>query len=127
MIRTFALCWMVGVTLWGCSSPGYLSVLPVEPISLDRRLAPTRPERAIERDQHLGGLRADLRFWEEALLRAEQKRIDACRDPEAAQVNTLAYARCQVLDQIYEQRRNQVAQLRVHYLRAVSGSGGSGR
>lgn len=126
-MRVLALLGMLGIILWGCSSPGYLSVPPADPVGVDRRLAPSSPEQAIPRDQHLGGLQADLRFWEEELVRVQQNRLNACRDPEAAQVNTLAYARCQLLDQIYEQRRADVDQLRVRYLRAVSGSGSSGR
>src|SRR5919106_4362277 len=95
--------------LWGCS-PSYMTVPPADPAGLDRRLAPSWPEQAIVRDQHLGGLHTEWRFLEESLFRAEQDRINACRNPDAAQVNTFAYARCQWKDQVYERLKDEVAQ-----------------
>jgi len=113
--------------LLGCTAPTYLSVPPADPTGQDRRLAPSRPEQAIIRDQHLGQLRADARFLEEELFRAEQQRLHACRDPEAAQVGSAAYQRCQLRDQIYEQLKDDASLAKERYLRAVSGSGGTGR
>jgi hypothetical protein len=114
--------------LLGCTSPPYVSVPPpADPTGQDRRLAPSRPDQAIIRDQHLGQLGADARFLEEELVRAEQQRLTACREPEAAQSGSIAYYRCQVRDQIYEQRKDDVALARERYLPAVSGSGGISR
>ena len=118
---------MVSLVLGGCSAPDYMTVPPADPVGLDRRLAPSWPEQAVVRDQHLSGLRTEWRFWEEVLVRAEQDRIDACRHPEASQVNTLAHARCQWKDHLHERLSDQVAELRAQYLRAVSGSGAAGR
>jgi hypothetical protein len=111
----------------GCMAPHYLSVPPADPIGQDRRLSPSLPEQAIVRDQHLGQLHVELRYLEEALVRVEQQRLEACRAPEATQVNSLAYQRCQLKDQLYEQAKVEVAGARDHYLRAVSGRGGSSR
>ncbi len=73
---------LIGVlALAGCASPSYLSVPPADPPGHDVRLAPSRPEQAVTREQHLGQLREDVRFQEEALLRAEQDRLLACRAP----------------------------------------------
>ncbi len=112
-------------TLLGCTAPGYLSVPPALPISQERRLSPSLPEQAVVRDQHLGQLQADMRYLEDALLRAEQHRLTACRAPEATQVGSVAYQRCQLKDQLYEQAKTEVAVARDRYLRAVSGRGGS--
>jgi hypothetical protein len=90
-------------------------------------LAPSWPEQAVARDQHLGALKTELRFLEESVVHAEQNRVKACRDPEASQVNTLAYARCQFMDQLYEQLKDDIAPLRTQYLHSVSGSAGIGR
>jgi hypothetical protein len=111
----------------GCTAPTYLSVPPADPIGQDRRLSPSAPEQAIVRDQHLGQLQAEMRYLEEALLRAEQNRLNACRTPEATQVNSVAYQRCQLKDQIYEQTKVEAAVARDRYLRAVSGRGGTSR
>jgi uncharacterized protein YdcH (DUF465 family) len=113
--------------LLGCTAPNYLSVPPADPIGQDRRLSPSLPEQAIVRDQHLGQLEGDWRYLEDARLRAEQNRLNACRTPEAAQVDSLAYQRCQLKDQIYEQLKAEVEVARDRYLRAVSGRGGSSR
>jgi uncharacterized protein YdcH (DUF465 family) len=115
------------LTLLGCTAPSYLSVPPADPIGQDQRLSPSLPEQAIVRDQHLGQLQADLRYLEDALLRAEQTRINACRAPEATEVNSIAYQRCQLKDQLYEQLKAEVAVAHDRYRRAVSGRGGSGR
>jgi uncharacterized protein YdcH (DUF465 family) len=112
----------------GCTAPNYLSVPPVEPGDYQSRgLSPSAPAQAIVRDQHLGQLQADMRYLEEALLRAEQQRLNACRIPEATQVNSLAYQRCQLKDQVYEQLKTEAAMARDRYLRAVSGRGGASR
>ena len=111
----------------GCMAPHYLSVPPADPVGQDRRLSPSLPEQAIVRDQHLGQLQAEMRYLEEALLRAEQNRLNACRTPEATQVNSVAYQRCQLKDQIYEQTKVEAAVARDRYLRAVSGRGGTSR
>jgi hypothetical protein len=111
----------------GCAAPNYLSVPPADPVGQDRRLAPSSPEQAIVRDQHLGQLQVEARYLEDALLRAEQNRLNACRAPEATQVDSVAYQRCQFRDQIYEQLKAEVAVARDRYLRAVSGRGGASR
>ena len=116
--------WLIMV---GCTAPNYLSVPPADPVGQDRRLAPSRPAQAIVRDQHLGELQVEFRFLEEELFRAEQKRLNACQQPEAAQPSSLAYHRCQFADQLYERRKDEVARAREQYLRAVSGSDGSSR
>jgi hypothetical protein len=121
---------LLGLVGWllGCTSPTYLSVPPpADPTGQDRRLAPSRPDQAVIRDRHLGQLRADARFLEEELFRAEQQRLNACRDPEAAQVGSVAYQRCQLRDQIYEQLKDNVSLAKERYLRAVSGRGGGNR
>jgi hypothetical protein len=81
----------------------------------------------VTRDQHLGGLKTELHFLEESLFRAEQNRAKACRDPDASRITTPAYARCQFMDQLYEQLKNDIAPLRTQYFHGVSGSGGLGR
>ncbi|MDQ3829980.1 MAG: hypothetical protein M3361_11885, partial [Candidatus Tectomicrobia bacterium] len=63
----------------------------------------------------------------DALLRAEQKRLNACRSPEATQVDSMGYQRCQLQDQLYEQLRADATAARDRYLRAVSGRGGASR
>ena len=123
MIRVSLLFCAMSLGLWGCSTPDYIAAPPADPAGLDRRLAPSWPERALVRDQHLGALHTEWRFLEEALFRAEQDRINACRHPEAAEVNTLAQARCQWQDQLYERRKGEVAQARAQYLHALSASG----
>jgi hypothetical protein len=127
MVRLAVALSVLGIVVGGCAPPSYMAVPPADPVGLDRRLAPSWPEQAATREQHLSGLRAELRFMEDALLRAEQNRLNACREPDAAQLNTAAYARCQFMDQLYEQRKRDTAQLREQYLRGVSGSGGPGR
>lgn len=118
---------VVCLIMVGCTAPNYLSVAPADPVDQDRRLAPSRPEQAIMRDRHLGGLQVELRSLEESLFRAEQKRLSACQQPEAAQVSSLAYHRCQFADQLYERLKGEVARAKEGYLHAMSGSGGSGR
>jgi hypothetical protein len=113
--------------LLGCSAPTYLSVPPADVTWPDQRLTPSQPAQAIIRDQHLGQLRADARYLEEELFRAERQRLDACRHPEAVQVGSVAYHRCQVRDLIYEQLKDEMNLAKERYLRAVSGSGGSSR
>jgi hypothetical protein len=66
-----------------------------------------------------------VRYLEDSLLRAEQKRLNACRSPEATQVDSIAYQRCQLQDQLYEQLEANAAVARDRYLRAVSGRGGA--
>jgi hypothetical protein len=112
-------------SMQGCTAPNYVSVPPADPIGQDRRLTPSAPEQAVVRDQHLGQLQADMRYLEDALLRAEQNRLNACRAPEASQVGSVAYQRCQLRDQLYEQLKTEVTVARERYLRAVSGRGGS--
>jgi hypothetical protein len=118
---------VVCLIMVGCTAPNYLSVAPADPVGQDRRLDPSRPEQAIVRDQHLGGLQVELRSLEESLFRAEQKRLSACQQPEAAQVSSLAYHRCQFADQLYERLKEEVARSKEQYLHAMSGSGGSSR
>jgi hypothetical protein len=113
--------------LFGCAAPAYLSVPPADVTWPDQRLTPSQPAQAIIRDQHLGQLRADARYLEEELFRAERQRLDVCRHPEAVQVGSVAYYRCQVRDQIYEQLKDEMSLAKERYLRAVSGSGGSSR
>jgi hypothetical protein len=127
MWRALRLVLLASLALLGCTAPDYLSVPPTDPVGQDRRLSPSLPEQAIVRDQHLGQLEGDLRYLEDALLRAEQNRLNACRTPEATQVDSVAYQRCQLRDQIYEQLKAEVVVARDRYLRAVSGRGGSSR
>jgi hypothetical protein len=125
-LTTQVVLMLLGVV--GCTAPNYLSVPPAEPGGYQSRgLSPSAPGQAIVRDQHLGQLQADMRYLEEALLRAEQQRLHACRAPEATQVNSLAYQRCQLKDQAYEQLKTEAAMARDHYLRTVSGRGGTSR
>jgi hypothetical protein len=102
-------------------------VPPALPVDHDRGLSPSLPEQAIVRDQHLGQLQVQMRYLEEALVQAEQHRLHACRAPEATQVNSLAYQRCQLKDQHYEQVKAELEVARDRYLRAVSGRGGTSR
>ena len=118
-----AVCFVIA----GCTAPNYLVVAPAGPTDQDRRLAPSRPEQAIVRDQQLGALQVELRFLEEELFRAEQKRLNACQQPEAAQVGAVAYHHCQFADQLYDRLKDEVARFKERYLHAVSGSGDSGR
>ena len=122
-----ALLVLICLSMVGCTAPTYLSVAPADPVDQDRRLAPSRPAQAVVRDQHLGLLQVEFRFLEEALFRAEQKRLNACQQPEAALPSSLAYQRCQFADQLYERLKDEVARAREQYLRAVSGSDGSSR
>jgi hypothetical protein len=126
-MRLVMLLLVSSIGLLGCTAPDYLSVPPALPNSGDRRLAPSWPELAVVRDQHLEQLRTELRAREEALARAAQARLDACQQPEAARPNTVAYERCQLQDQLYERLRQEVASIRTQYLRGVSGAGGPGR
>ena len=121
--------WLVAVCLVmvGCAAPSYLSVTPAVPVDQDRRLDPSRPDQAFVRDQHLGALQVELRSLEESLVRAEQKRLSACQQPEAAQDSSLAYHRCQFADQLYERLKDEAARSKERYLHAMSGSGGSSR
>jgi uncharacterized protein YdcH (DUF465 family) len=127
MSRDLLVSIVVGLSLLGCAAPTYLSVPPAAPISQDRRLTPGLLEQAVVRTQHLGQLQAEVRYLEDALLRAEQKRLNACRSPEATQVDSMAYQRCQLQDQLYEQLRADAIAARDRYLRAMSGRGGASR
>ena len=127
MSRDLLVSIVVGLSLLGCAAPAYLSVPPAAPISQDRRLTPGLLEQAVVRTQHLGQLQAEVRYLEDALLRAEQKRLNACRSPEATQVDSMAYQRCQLQDQLYEQLRADAIAARDRYLRAMSGRGGASR
>ena len=118
---------LVGVLLCivGCTTPTYLTVPVADPGGQQYRgLSPIAPAQPIVRDQHLGQLQADMRYLEEVALRAEQNRLDACRAPEATQLNSAAYQRCQFKDQVYEQLKTEAAMAKDRYLLAVSGHGG---
>jgi hypothetical protein len=125
MFRDLLFPSVVVLSLLGCMAPGYLSVPPEAPISQERRPTPGLLEQALVRAQHLGQLQAEVRYLEDSLLRAEQKRLNACRSPEATQVDSIAYQRCQLQDQLYEQLEANAAVARDRYLRAVSGRGGA--
>jgi hypothetical protein len=126
-VRWSPLVWVL-LCIVGCTAPNYLAV-PAADLSDQqyRGLSPSAPAQAIVRDQHLGQLQADMRHQEEVLLRAEQNRLNACRAPEATQINAVAYQRCQFKDQVYEQLKTEAAMARERYLRAVSGRGGMSR
>jgi hypothetical protein len=126
-VRWSSLVWVLWCIV-GCTAPSYLAV-PVADLGDQqyRGLSPSSPEQAIVRDQHLGQLQADMRYLEEVLLRAEQNRLNACRTPEATQMNSMAYQRCQFKDQVYEQLKVEAAMAKDRYLRAVSGHGGTSR
>jgi hypothetical protein len=114
--------------LGGCTAPTYLTVPPADIADQQYRgLSPIVPPQPIVRDQHLGQLQAEMRYQEELVFRAEENRLQACRTPEATQVDSVAYQRCQLKDQIYEQLKAAAAMARDRYLRAVSGRGGSSR
>jgi predicted small lipoprotein YifL len=116
------------MSLVGCTGPTYLTVPPADLADQQYRgLSPSVPTQAIVRDQHLGQLQAEMRYQEEMLVRAEENRLQACRTPEATQVDSVAYQRCQLKDQIYEQLKVEAAMARDRYLRAVSGRGGPSR
>jgi hypothetical protein len=116
------------LNLVGCTAPNYLTVPPADLADQQYRgLSPSMPAQAIVRDQHLGQLEAEMRYQEEVLLQAEENRLQACRAPEATQVNSIAYQRCQLKDQLYEQLKAEAATARDRYLRAVSGRGGLSR
>jgi hypothetical protein len=124
----WSLILLVSMGIVGCTAPNYLSVPPADPANEQYRgLSPSLPTQAIVRDQHLGQLQADMRYLEEVVLRAEQDRLEACRAPEATQVNSVVYQRCQLKNQIYEQLKAEAAMARDRYLRAVSGRGGTSR
>ena len=112
----------------GCTAPTYLTVPPADLADQQYHgLSPSVPTQAIVRDQHLGQLQAEMRYQEEVLFRAEENRLQACRTPEATQVDSVAYQRCQLKDQMYEQLKAEAATARDRYLRAVSGRGGPSR
>ena len=116
------------LSLVGCTAPTYLTVPPADLADQQYHgLSPIVPTQPIVRDQHLGQLQAEMRYQEELLFRAEENRLQACRTPEATQVDSVAYQRCQLKDQIYEQLKAASAMARDRYLRAVSGRGGSSR
>jgi predicted small lipoprotein YifL len=123
-----ALVLLLLMSLVGCTGPTYLTVPPADLADQQYRgLSPSVPTQAIVRDQHLGQLQAEMRYQEEMLVRAEENRLQACRTPEATQVDSVAYQRCQLKDQIYEQLKVEAAMARDRYLRAVSGRGGPSR
>lgn len=116
------------MSLAGCTAPTYLTVPPADLADQQYRgLSPIVPTQPIVRDQHLGQLQAEMRYQEELLFRAEENRLQACRTPEATQVDSVAYQRCQLKDQMYEQLKAEAAMARDRYLRAVSGRGGPSR
>src|SRR5882724_3713157 len=116
------------MSLVGCTAPTYLTVPPADLADQQYRgLSPSVPTQAIVRDQHLGQLQAEMRYQEAVLVRAEENRLQACRTPEATQVDSVAYQRCQLKDQMYEQLKVEAAIARDRYLRAMSGSGGPSR
>jgi hypothetical protein len=119
---------LVLMSLGGCAAPTYLTVPPADPADQQYHgLSPIVPTQPIVRDQHLGQLQAEMRYQEELLSRAEENRLQACRAPEATQVDSVAYQRCQLKDQLYEQLKAAAAMARDRYLRAVSGRGGTSR
>jgi uncharacterized protein YdcH (DUF465 family) len=125
-IRLLILLVLIG--LGGCAAPTYLTVPPAD--IADQQylgLSPIVPTQPIVREQHLGQLQAEMRYQEEQLARAEENRLQACRAPEATQVDSVAYQRCQLKDQLYERLKAEAALARDRYLRAVSGRGGSSR
>ena len=123
-----ALVLLLLMSLVGCTGPAYLTVPPADLADQQYRgLSPSVPTQAIVRDQHLGQLQAEMRYQEEMLVRAEENRLQACRTPEATQVESVAYQRCQLKDQMYEQLKAEAAMTRDRYLRAVSGRGGPSR
>jgi hypothetical protein len=123
-----ALILPVLISLGGCAAPTYLTVPPADLADQQYRgLSPIVPPQPIVRDQHLGQLQADMHYQEELLARAEEDRLQACRAPEATQVDSVAYQRCQLKDQLYEQLKASAALARDRYLRAVSGRGGPSR
>ena len=123
-MRRLHWCWLLA--LLGCTAPNYLTVPPADPVHQSRRVSPGFWEQTVVRDQHLGQLLAEARYLEEQTVRAEQERLDACRAAGADQVGSREYQRCRVKDQLYEQRKTEVADARRRYLRALSGSGNSG-
>jgi hypothetical protein len=126
-LRWSPLVWVL-LCIVGCTAPSYLAVPAAVPSDQQYRgLSPSLPAQAIVRDQHLGQLQVDMRYREEVLLRAEQNRLRACRAPEATQMNSVAYQRCQFKDQVYEQLKTEAAIARDRYLRAVSGRDGTYR
>jgi hypothetical protein len=119
---------LVLLSLMGCTAPTYLTVPPADIADQQYRgLSPIVPPQPIVRGQHLGQLQAEMRYQEELVAQAEENRLQACRTPEATQVDSVAYQRCQLKDQIYEQLKAAAALARDRYLRAVSGRGGSSR
>jgi hypothetical protein len=125
-LRLLILMALIG--LGGCAAPTYLTVPPADIADQQYHgLSPIAPSLPIVRDQHLGELQADMRYQEEQLARAEEHRLQACRAPEATQVDSVAFQRCQLKDQLYEQLKAAAALARDRYLRAVSGRGGPDR
>ena len=119
---------LVLMSLGGCTAPTYLTVPPADVADQQYRgLSPIVPPQPIVREQHLGQLQAEMRYQEDLLSRAEENRLQACRTPEATQVDSVAYQRCQLKDQLYEQLKASAAMARDRYLRAVSGRGGPSR
>jgi predicted small lipoprotein YifL len=119
---------LVLMSLSGCTAPTYLTVPPADVADQQYRgLSPIVPPQPIVRDQHLGQLQAEMRYQEDLLARAEESRLQACRAPEATQLDSVAYQRCQLKDQLYEQLKASAAMARERYLRAVSGRGGPSR
>jgi hypothetical protein len=116
------------MSLGGCTAPTYLTVPPADLADQQYRgLSPIVPPQPIVRDQHLGQLQAEMHYQEDLVSHAEEHRLQACRTPEATQVDSVAYQRCQLKDQLYEQLKAAAAMARDRYLRAVSGRGGTGR
>jgi hypothetical protein len=113
------------LSLLGCSAPPYLTVPTADLADQQYRgLSPIVPPQPIVRDQHLGQLQAEMHYQEDLLAHTEEQRLQACRAPEATQADSVAYQRCQLKDQLYEQRKAATALAKARYLRAVSGRGG---
>ena len=94
-IRWSALVWVLWCIV-GCTAPNYLSVPVANPSEQQYRgLSPSAPQQAVVRTEHLGQLQADMRYLEEVLVRVEQNRLNACRTPDATQMNSIAYQQCQ--------------------------------
>jgi hypothetical protein len=119
---------LVLMSLSGCTAPTYLTVPPADIADQQYRgLSPIIPPQPIVHAQHLGQLQADMRYQEDLVARAEESRLQICRAPEATQVDSVVYQRCQLKDQLYEQLKASAALARERYLRAASGRGGPGR
>ena len=90
----------------GADEPGWVHGADLSHGAAGRSRGPTIsrtvahcPTQPIVRDQHLGQLQAEMRYQEDLLSRAEENRLQACRTPEATQVDSVAYQRCQLKDQ----------------------------